>query len=125
MAHTFTEKVGIINDVLAYMGNAENAAALLKRDFDVTPHIARLNDKLKNINQIAPEQKALEVAHIRKTADLNHATDDTYTDASGTLDAIMGLLGKNTPEAKKAQTIRSKIRRTNTPSTTPPTAPSN
>lgn len=91
------------------------------KNFDVAPHITRLQGKLTTINTLAPEQKALEVAHIKKTAEMNFATDDAYNDASGTLDAMMGLLGKSTTEAKKLQTIRSKVRRDN--SSTPAPAP--
>jgi hypothetical protein len=47
------------------------------------------------------------------------ATCDAYNDASGTLDAMMGLLGKGTTEANKLQTIRSRVRNHNT--SNPPT----
>jgi len=40
--HTFTEKVGIVNEVVSYMKNADNQAALTAKNFDVAPHIARL-----------------------------------------------------------------------------------
>lgn len=120
--HTFTEKVGIVNDLIAYMQNSDNTAALAANHFDVAPHAARLQGKLDTINTLAPKQKALEVAHIKKTAELNHATEDAYTDASGTLDAMMGLLGKSSTEAKKLQAIRSKIRRQTASPTPAPTS---
>jgi hypothetical protein len=42
----------------------------------------------------------------KKTTELNTALDTGYTDASGMIDAMMGVLGKNSPEAKNLQKIR-------------------
>ena len=111
--NTFTEKLGIIQEVIGYMQNPDNQAALTAKNFNVAPHITRLDGKLTTINTLSPQQKKIEVDHKNKTAELNTATTDTYTDASGVIDAMMGVLGKNTAEAKKLQTIRSKVRRHN------------
>ena len=59
------------------------------------------------------QQKNLDVQKQNQTAQLQAAAYDSYTDASGTIDAMMGLLGKNTTEAEKLRTIRSKVRRHN------------
>jgi len=40
--HTFTEKVGIVSQVIGYMQDPDNKAALTAKNFDVAPHIARL-----------------------------------------------------------------------------------
>jgi hypothetical protein len=123
MAHTFTENVGIIQELIAYMQNTDNQAALTAKDFDVTPHLARLQTKLGSINQINTQQEQAKVAMRKQTEALNTAMDDGYTDASGVLDAMMGLLGKTTTEAKNLQTIRSKVRRGSNGSPTPATTP--
>jgi len=109
--HTITEKVGIINEVLSYMQNPDNQKALAAKNFDVIPHIARLQGKLKTVTDLSAQQKNLDVQKQTQTATLQTAAYDTYTDTSGTIDAMMGLLGKNTTEAQKLQTIRSKVRR--------------
>lgn len=125
--HTFTEKVGIINQTISYMQDADNKAALAAKNFDVTAHIARLQGELGAVNTLAPIQKKNEVAHMKATSDLQNATYGAYNDASGLIDAMGGLLGKGTPAAKKLQDIRSKVRKhsdTNSPTPTPPVATS-
>ena len=121
--HTFTEKVGIVNQVVSYMQNADNQAALTAKNFDVTPHIARLQGEINTVTDLAPKQKALEVQHIEMTTALQNASYTAYNDASGVMDAMMGLLGKGTTAANKLQTIRSRVRRhddTSSPTPTPP-----
>ena len=121
--HTFTEKVGIVNQVISYMQDADNQKALAAKNFDVTAHIARLQGELGAVNTLAPVQKKMEVAHIQATSDLQNASYAAYNDASGVIDALAGLLGKGTPAAQKLQTIRSKVRKhsdANSPTPTPP-----
>lgn len=121
--HTITEKVGIVNEVVSYMQNADNQKALAAKNFDVTPHIARLQGKIKTVTDLSAQQKNLEVQKQTQTATLQTAAYDTYTNTSGTIDAMMGLLGKNTPAAEKLRTIRSKVRHHND-SNPPAPAPS-
>jgi len=116
--HTITEKIGIVNELIAYMQNPDNQAALTAKNFDPAPHIARLQGKLTSVGNLTSEQKQLEVQKQNKTAEVQTTAYDAYNDASGTLDAMMGLLGKGTTEARKLQTIRSRVRKHDT--TTPP-----
>jgi hypothetical protein len=44
--HTFTEKLGIVNQTISYMQDADNKAVLAAKNFDVTAHIARLQGEL-------------------------------------------------------------------------------
>lgn len=121
--HTFTEKLGIVNELVSYMQNTDNQSALTAKNFDVAPHIARLQGELKTVTEQSPKQKALEVQHIKATSDLQTATYALYNDASGMIDAMIGLLGKGTPAAQKLQAIRSKVRKhssNNDPTPTPP-----
>ena len=119
--NTFAEKLGIIQEVIGYMQNTDNQTALTAKSFDTTPHITRIQGKLGNVNTLVIEQKQMQVDATNKTAEVNAAANDTYTDSSGLIDAMMGVLGKNTPEAKKLQTIRSKVRKHN--DSNPPTPP--
>ena len=121
--NTFTEKIGIVTQTISYMQDADNQAALTGKNFDVLPHIARLTAELKSVNTLAPVQQKTEVAHMKATSDLNDASYGAYNDASGVIDAMMGLLGKGTTAAKKLQNIRSKVRKhsnSNPPTPTPP-----
>ena len=121
--HTFTEKIGIINQTLGYMQDGDNKAALAAKNFDVTAHITRLGGELDSVTTLAPIQKKNKVTHIKSTSDLQNATYTAYNDASGLIDAMAGVLGKGTPAARKLQAIRSKTRKhneNNDPTPTPP-----
>ena len=110
--HTFPEKIGIVSELISYMEN-RTTTALTAKNFDTTPHIARLQGKIKTIGDLATEQKSLEVQHQNKTSDLKAATYNAYNDSSGMMDAMIGLLGKGTAAANKLQTIRSRVRNHN------------
>jgi len=112
--HTLTEKIGIVNEVVSYMQNTDNTAALAGKNFDVAPHITRLLGKLKSVGDLSGEQKKMQVQAMNQTVQAQAAAYDAYNDASGTIDAMIGLLGKGTNEARKLQTIRSKVRQHNT-----------
>lgn len=120
MAYTFTETTGIIQGVLDYMNNADNKAALLAKNFDVAPHVTRLSAELSAIGLSNTEQEKLKADLKSKTIELEGKTATGYTDASGLIDAMSGLLGKGTPAAQNLQTIRSKVRQTGD---TPPAPP--
>jgi hypothetical protein len=120
MAYTFTETTGIIQGVLDYMTNSENKAALLAKNFDVAPHITRLDAELTAIGKSNTEQEKLKVDLKNKTLELEQNTTTGYSDASGLIDAMGGLLGKGTPAAQNLQAIRSKVRQAGT---TPPAPP--
>lgn len=123
MPRTFGETLGAIQSVIAYMQDPKNQSALAEKNFDVAPHLSRLQGKLANINQLNAEQEQLKVAQKNKTKALVAATRDGWTDASGLVDAMMGLPGKNTAQARNLQTIRSRLRRTKAGKSAPPTPP--
>ncbi len=118
--NTSTEKIGVVSAVIGYMQDVDNQAALKLKNFDVAPHILRLTAGLGAVNTLKPIQLKMEVAHMKATADLNNASYGAYNDASGVIDAMMGMLGKGTTAAKKLQNIRSKVRKH---SSTPPPTP--
>lgn len=124
MARTFTETLGMIEALLAYMQNPENKDALTAKDFDSGPHSIRLTKKSGALSKLNAEQEKQKIALSHKTEELNSALADAYTDASGSIDAMMGMLGKNTREAKNLQKIRSAIRRNGgSEDSTPPAPP--
>lgn len=123
MAHSHADNVAIITDVVAYMDNKDNQAALAAKQFDLAPHLARLGGKLKAITDLHAQQNKLKVDLANKTAEVEAAAADGYTDASGLIDAVGGVLGKNTPAAHKLQAIRSKLHHAS-PAPDPTPAPS-
>ena len=119
--HTLPEKIGITNELISYMQNSDNQTALTAKNFDPGPHITRLQGKLTNFTQLSAEQKELDVQKQNKTAEVQAAGYDIYNDASGVIDAMMGLLGKGTTAANKLQTIRSRVRKHDAANPQPPT----
>ena len=111
MARSFTETVGMLETLLAYMQDPGNRAALTAKGFDVVPHQTRLQSKQDNVSRLNSEQETLKNQLSRKTEDLKTGLSDAYVDGSGVIDAMMGMLGKNSREAKNLQRIRSSIRR--------------
>ena len=122
MPRSFTETVGMLETLLAYMQDPSNRAALTAKGFDAVPHQTRLQSKQDNVSRLNSEQETLKNQLARKTEALKTALSDSYVDGSGVIDAMMGMLGKNSREAKNLQRIRSSIRRGAT-ETAGPTAP--
>ena len=110
MARTFTEKVGMLQALLSLMEETSIRANLASKGFDVMPHSERLATKLKLVSSLNADQDRLRVEYNRKTAELNGVLADSDMDASGVIDAICGILGKSSKEAKNLQKIRSRIR---------------
>jgi hypothetical protein len=121
--HTLPEKIGIVNEVISYMQNPDNQTTLATINFDPAPHIARLQGKIKSVGDLSSEQRQLEIQKQNKTAGVQTAGYDAYNDASGVIDAMMGLLGKGSTEARKLQTIRSRARKHDDSNPPAPQAP--
>ncbi|MBI4417015.1 MAG: hypothetical protein HY557_08530 [Euryarchaeota archaeon] len=60
-------------------------------------------------------QEFLKIESKASTARATTAYDTLYEAASGLLDAVMGVLGKNSDEARVLQRMRSDVRRPGTP----------
>jgi hypothetical protein len=77
--HTLPEKIGIVNELVSYMQNADNQTALAAKNFIAAPHIARLQGKLKNVGDASSQQKLLEVQRQNKTAEVQAAPTMSIT----------------------------------------------
>lgn len=106
MAHTFTEVVGIINNVLAHLRNAENAAILNANGFAVAARITRLEAKLADLTEANAEQERRKVKVTEQTAVLEGKIAAHYPDASGAVDAIADAYGKGSDAANNALKLR-------------------
>ena len=121
MAQTFTETIGMLNLVIGHLDNAGNAATLTAKGLDVAATKTRLTAEKDNLVTLDAEQEALIVASQNKTVAVEAATATSYIDASGMVDAIAGLYGKNTPAGKNILDLRANIRRgPDEPPATPP-----
>jgi len=120
MALTTAESLGFTDTVIELMTN--NQATLQANGLNVTAWITELQTLKETAVTLNDEQEAMKAALRAKTVATETALDAVYRRTSTMLDAIIGVLGKTTPEGQQAARIRSDIRRG--PGPTPPTAPS-
>ena len=123
MAKSFSGIIGMMQELFAYMNDAENVAKLAAKGLDIVPLRTRLQTKMTAITQKNADQEQAKVAVLNLTNELNPMTDDGYADASSMIDAMIGMLGKNTPEAKNLQLIRTGFGPGAPTPPTPPTPP--
>lgn len=121
VAHTYTEVVGIINNVLAHLKNAENAAILNANGFAVAARITRLETKLAELTEANAEQERRKVKVQQQTEIVEGLLAAHYPDASGAVDAIADAYGKGSDAAKNALKMRQVRRGPNEDE--PPTPP--
>lgn len=107
MALSTTETVGFLDQVNQLMRN--NQTALKAGGLDVTNWITETDD-LKNDSLTKDAEKdALKAASKAKTQESNAANSTAYKKTSTRLDAIIGVLGKDTSEGKQAARLRSSL----------------
>ena len=115
----------MLGSLIGLMEEPAMQAKLAEKTFDLKPHQARLTAKFKFVTDLNSKQEVLRVDAKAKTAELKAALEDADTEASGVIDAICGILGKKSQQAKSLQKIRSRIRMPRAESETPPDAPKN
>ncbi len=121
MARSYTETVGMINNVIAHLSNADNAAKLTQQGFAVAARKERMTQELATITQANAEQEKRKVAAKQQTELLDEVLENGYNDASGAIDSIADAYGKGSDAARNVLRIRSAIRRG--PLVAPPPAP--
>lgn len=107
MALSTTETVGFLDQVNQLMRN--NQDALRTGGLDVANWITD-TDTLKNDSLTKDAEKdALRAASKAKTQESNAANKTAYKKTSTRLDAIIGVLGKDTPAGKQAARLRTSL----------------
>lgn len=107
MATSTTEIVGFLDQIKQLMVN--NKDVLKTGGLDVTNWITD-TDAMKDDSLTKDAEKdALKAASKAKTQESNAANALAYKTASTRLDAIIGVLGKDTPAGKQAARLRSSL----------------
>jgi len=107
MATSTTEIVGFLDQIKQLMVN--NKDVLKTGGLDVTNWITD-TDVMKDDSLTKDAEKdALKAASKAKTQESNAANALAYKKASTRLDAIIGVLGKDTPAGKQAARLRSSL----------------
>jgi hypothetical protein len=104
-----TEIIGFNNQVVQYLEASK--ADLQTKGLDVTNWITEL--KAANTDTITKdaEQDALKTAHTEKVKETNAAAKSNYKMTSTRVDAVIGVLGKDTTAAKQFAKLRSDLLR--------------
>lgn len=89
----------------------QKRAVFEKAGLKVDQFEEKLVTQLGNAVAEDARQEFLKIEGKKATVRVTAAYDDLYETASGLLDAMMGVLGKNSEEAKVLQRMRSRIRR--------------
>lgn len=111
MQYTYTETIGIINGVIAYLKKPENAALLTAKHYPVTEKIAEFTALSNELTGLNADQEDLKVQLKNMTADLENKLNTGWETTSGEIDSIAGNLGKNSAAGKNVKQIRSNVRR--------------
>lgn len=107
MANSTTEIVGFIDQVKQLMVN--NKDVLMEGGLDVTTWISDSDDMRDDSVTLDAEKDALKAASKAKTQQSNAANSRHYKKTSTRLDAIIGVLGKDTPAGKQAARLRTSL----------------
>ena len=107
MAVSITETIGFRDQFRQFIEN--NQAALLAKGLDVTSWITDTNNLKNSAVTETTKQDEMDVAARVQTKVAQAATKLAYDTTSTRIDAVMGVLGKNTPLAKEVGKLRSGI----------------
>lgn len=107
MAVSNTETVGFAEQVIRLM--QDNAADLKDKGLDVANWIGQVTDEKNAAVAEGAKQDELQAVLKAQTKTSRNAHKTLYDSGSSKLDAITGVLGKNTPQAKQAAKLRSAI----------------
>ncbi|CAN5452024.1 hypothetical protein BH10ACI1_BH10ACI1_09800 [soil metagenome] len=107
MALSTTETVGFLDQINQLMRSSKDA--LLGGGLDVTGWIADTETLKNNCLVLDSEKDALKAASKAKTGESDTANKSAYKSGSTRLDAIIGVLGKDTTAGKQARRLRSSL----------------
>jgi len=107
MSASTTETIGFCNQFVRLL--QDNKDDLQTKGLDVSNWITEVNNLKDDAVSKDAEQDDLKAAAKAKTKEAQAAKNLAYKTASTRLDAVMGVLGKDTPLAKQAARLRSSI----------------
>ncbi len=106
---TFTEKLGLIEEVLKFQES--NAELLKSAGYDAVARAGSLKQKRDIMVAENEKQERMKAEAKEQTKKVRIAEQDAYTTASGDLDAMAGVLGKDKEISKQIKKLRSKIKK--------------
>ncbi|HEX8370033.1 MAG TPA: hypothetical protein VF604_15910 [Pyrinomonadaceae bacterium] len=107
MPASTTEIIGFCDQLVQLL--QDNQADLQTKGLDVTLWVTEIDALKSDAVTRDAEKDDLRAAAKTKTKESQIATKLAYKTASTRLDAVIGVLGKDTPSAKQAGRLRSSI----------------
>lgn len=108
-----TEKIGFADQLVQLM--QDNSAKLRDGGLDVANWMTELTGQREAAITEGGKQDEMQTAVKAQTKKSSDAHNLLYKNASTKLDAMIGVLGKSSPEAKQAGKLRSSINRQTKP----------
>jgi hypothetical protein len=109
MSATTAEIIGFCNQFTQLL--EDNKTDLKDKGLDVTNWITEINSLKDDAVTKDAQQDQMRAAAKAKAKEAQDARKFAYKTTSSRLDAVIGVLGKDTPAAKEAARLRSSINR--------------
>lgn len=107
MAVSNTETLGLADQLIQFLKDNKNL--IQESGLDVTNWITQDSDlKADAVTQLA-KQDEMDTAKKAQTKVANTSVKTLYSSLSTHMDAVIGVLGKNTPAAKQLKSLRSSL----------------
>lgn len=107
MSLSTTEIIGLCEQFIQLLQNYKTE--LKAKGLDVTDWIENLENQKNDVVTIEGERDSLKAAAKVKTTQLQTAGKGAYKTVSTMVDAVVGVLGKDTPAAKETARLRSSL----------------
>ncbi len=104
---TYAQKLAFAHTVAQFI--RDNATELKDGGFDPAKKLAELENELKSAVELDVQQEALKAKLVEATDKAVKALDTTYSQASSLIDAMVGVIGKDTPLAKRLRQLRDQM----------------
>lgn len=103
------QKLAFAREIAEVLAN--NSTELTAKGYDPTTKIADLGTESVTAEKAEANQKQVQAAAMQATLDSNDSMDTVYNNASGSVDIVGGILGKDDPIVQKLRKIRGAMNR--------------
>jgi phage-related tail fiber protein len=106
---THAQKLAFAREIAEVLAN--NSTELTAKGYDPTTKIADLGTQSVSAEKAEANQAQAQAAAKQATIDSNATMDTVYNNASGSVDIVGGILGKDDPIVQKLRKIRGAMNR--------------
>ena len=108
MSLSFTEKMGLLRQTVEFM--EQNADMLKQAGFNTDIRLTEQKSTYDNAAAQNEKQESLKAELHEQTKIVNESMKAAYVMASGNIDAMSGILSKDSERSKVLRQIRSKVK---------------